>query len=91
MFILLYMPCFAATAAVRRESSARWTAFVISWTTCTAYVGATLFYQAATFAAHPGSSTIWLVSIAVFVVSVLTAMRVYGQRSRGRASMAVAE
>ncbi len=91
LFILLYMPCFAATAAVRRESSARWTAFVISWTTGTAYVGATLFYQAATFAAHPGSSTVWLVSIAVFVVSVLTAMRVYGQRSRGRAAMAVAE
>ncbi|MGH8553336.1 MAG: ferrous iron transport protein B, partial [Methylococcales bacterium] len=37
LFILLYFPCVAATAAVYRETNAGWTLFVVFWTTGLAY------------------------------------------------------
>lgn len=56
LFILLYMPCTAAIAAIYQESGARWTLFVAGWTTGMAYGLATLYYQASTWAAHPAQS-----------------------------------
>lgn len=80
LFVLLYMPCVAATAAVRRETTARWTAFVAAWTTGLAYVVATLYYQIATFDAHPASSTAWIAGCVVLSLTVVAVMRYWGQR-----------
>lgn len=33
LFILLYIPCVAATAAIYRETNLRWTVFAAAWTT----------------------------------------------------------
>ncbi len=56
LFILLYFPCSAAIAAVYRETNLAWTAFAGFWTTYTAYLASTLFYQIVNFAAHPSYS-----------------------------------
>lgn len=81
LFVLLYMPCIAATAAVRRETTARWTLFVASWTTGMAYVAATLFYQIATITTHPASSLAWIAGCVAFCVVVIAVMRRRGQPS----------
>jgi ferrous iron transport protein B len=85
LFVLLYFPCVAAIAAVRRETSARWTLFVAAWTTGLAYVVATVYYQAATFAQHPGTSAAWIAGMSALAVITIIAMRIYGKTSRGPA------
>ena len=49
LFILLYFPCVATMATMRRELSFRWAIFSVCWSTGLAYVTATLVYQAARF------------------------------------------
>lgn len=63
LFILLYFPCTAATAAVVQESSYRWGIFVVSWTTGLAYSLATLWYQIANFGREPVTSASWVIVI----------------------------
>ncbi len=75
LFILLYMPCVAATAAVYQEAGARWTAFVVLWTTGLAYGLATLFYQGARFARDPAGALLWFVVVAAAIVAVLLTLR----------------
>ncbi len=74
LFILLYFPCVAATAAVYRETNIGWTLFVVFWTTGLAYMAATVYYQFATFSRHPAYSAAWiggLVSAFLFVIFIL--------------------
>ena len=71
LFILLYAPCVAATAAIYRETSAGWAAFTVIWTTGIAYITATLFYQTATFSAHPESSFIWIFGLNCLLMLVV--------------------
>ena len=81
LFVLLYIPCVAAMAAVRRETTAGFAAFVALWTTGFAWIAATLFYQVATFAQHPASSAAWIAGILVFLAVVIVALRAWGRRS----------
>jgi ferrous iron transport protein B len=60
LFILLYAPCVTATAAIYRETNRGWTIFVLCWTTGLAYLAATVFYQAMTYAQHPAYSLLWI-------------------------------
>ncbi len=48
LFILLYFPCIAALAAIKREAGWKWVAFEIIYTTGVAWVVSFLFYQIAT-------------------------------------------
>jgi ferrous iron transport protein B len=75
LFILLYMPCAAAIAAVYQESGARWTAFVALWTTGLAYGLATLFYQGAHFARDPAGATLWIAIVTAGIAAVMLALR----------------
>jgi ferrous iron transport protein B len=44
--VLLYLPCLATTAAIRRETgSTRWMFFSIGYSTAVAWVAAFLVYQ----------------------------------------------
>ncbi len=47
LFVLLYVPCVATLAALRREAGWGWTSFSMVYQTLLAWVTATLFYQAA--------------------------------------------
>ena len=79
LFILLYAPCVAATAAIYRETSGGWAIFVAGWTTFVAYLTATLFYQLMTFVQHPESSRIWGLSLLMIFGFVVWALRYYGE------------
>jgi len=82
LFVLLYFPCVAATAAIYREAGTRWTLFVAGWTTGLAYASATIFYQGATFTQHPASSSAWIIGILAAFAVAFAAMRYVGRRRR---------
>lgn len=74
LFILLYAPCVAATAAIYRETNVGWTIFVVFWTTGIAYMAATVFYQMMTYNQHPDYSIAWiagLISLFLLVLFIL--------------------
>ncbi|WGV99508.1 Fe(2+) transporter permease subunit FeoB [Vibrio sp. YMD68] len=64
ILILLYTPCVAAMGAYVREFGQMFARFIAVWTMALGYFGATFYYQAANFAAHPVSSSVWMVAIA---------------------------
>lgn len=80
LFILLYAPCTAAIAAIYQESGARWATFVTAWTTGLGWGVATVYYQAATWAQHPGASAAWIAGVGVCLALALWALRRYGMR-----------
>ena len=80
LFILLYAPCVAATAAIYRETSPGWALFVVCWTTFVAYATATLFYQGMKFSEQPVTAGIWFSSLILLFVAVLSILRLYGTR-----------
>ncbi len=80
LFILLYAPCVAATAALYRETGLAWTVFVVSWTTGIAYMTATVFYQAATFSRHPQYSSFWIIGLLSIFAMVILTFKIWGMR-----------
>jgi ferrous iron transport protein B len=84
LFILLYFPCIATSAAAYRESSLRWSVFMVAWSTGLAYLTATLFYQLATFGEHPETSTAWLAGTAMIAIAVVLAFRYGGAFDKRR-------
>ena len=48
LFILLYFPCIAALAAIKREAGWKWVAFEVVYTTGVAWLVSFIFYQIAT-------------------------------------------
>ena len=45
LFILIYLPCIAVIAAIRREAGARWAVFVMVYTTALAWLLTCAVYQ----------------------------------------------
>jgi ferrous iron transport protein B len=80
LFILLYVPCVAAIAAVKRETGTRWALFSIFWSLYLAYSMATSFYQLATFSAHPTQSLIWVGLFSIGFVGIWLTLRKMGQK-----------
>ena len=81
LFILLYAPCVAATAAIYRETNLYWTVFVVCWTTGLAYLTATVFYQCATYSQHPQYSLTWIIALLSVFISVLIMLWWTGKRA----------
>jgi ferrous iron transport protein B len=81
LFILLYAPCVAATAAIFRETNLGWTFFVVFWTTGIAYMTAVIFYQAMTFQQHPYYSLIWITGLIVCFSLVMIALWLAGKHT----------
>ncbi|MDB9517454.1 Fe(2+) transporter permease subunit FeoB [Roseofilum reptotaenium CS-1145] len=75
LFVLLYFPCVAATAAVYRETNWQWTIFVASWTTGLAYIVATSFYQITQLSVQPTFASVWLLSMVVISVGVFFGLK----------------
>ena len=84
LFILLYAPCVAATAAIYRETSFNWTVFVVCWTTGIAYMTATIFYQVMSFQQHPQYSLICINGLLMVFVLVLLGLWLAGKNSEGK-------
>lgn len=79
LFILLYAPCVAATAAIQRETGTKWAIFVVSWTTGIAYMTATVFYQLATYTQHREASLLWISGLILMFCSVIFAFWLAGK------------
>lgn len=75
LFVLLYVPCASTIAVMAKELHKAWAWFSIGWSITLAYATAVLFYQAATFAAHPGQSLGWFAAVASVFVGGVWAMR----------------
>jgi len=80
LFILLYAPCVAATAAIYRETNLNWTVFVVFWTTGIAYMTATVFYQAMTYSLHPQYSLVWIAGSIFAFLTVLAGLWLFGKK-----------
>jgi ferrous iron transport protein B len=80
LFILLYTPCTAAIAAVYQEAGPRWAGFVVLWTSGLGYGAATLWFQAANFAANPTSATIHIVVVLTTLALGLLVMHRMGRK-----------
>jgi ferrous iron transport protein B len=76
----------AATAAIYRETNAKWTGFVLFWTTGLAYLTAVIFYQTATYAEHPHYSLTWIVGLLASFASILGGLWLYGRKIDNAAS-----
>ena len=81
LFILLYAPCVAATAAIYRETNAGWTFFVVFWTTGIAYMTATIFYQSMTYSQHPDYSLTWISGLISVFLLVLAGLWLTGKNT----------
>ncbi len=82
LFILMYFPCTVATAAIYRETGARWALFVAAWTTGVGYMSAVIFYQSATFTRHPLQSAAWIIGLLLVFACVLLLLRMNGNKER---------
>ncbi len=80
LFILIYTPCVAAIGAIFNETSWKWAAFSASYLALLAWVLSTLFYQAATFARHPGSSTLWVAVCIGILLSLYAGLSAVSRR-----------
>ena len=76
LFILIYMPCVAAIAAVYRETNMKWTLFSVLYLTGLAWIISTLFYQISMFAVQPAISTMWIGILVSVSVAIYFAMKV---------------
>ncbi len=79
LFILLYAPCIAATAAIYRETNRNWTLFVVFWTTGIAYMTATIFYQTMTYSQHPEYSLVWITGLLLAFALILFGLWLLGK------------
>ncbi len=86
LFILLYAPCVAATAAIYRETTLSWTVFVVCWTTGIAYMTATIFYQIMTFSDHPEYSLFWISTLLTAFLLTLFGLWLLGKNSSSKHS-----
>lgn len=82
ILILLYTPCVAAMGAYVREFGQMFARFIAVWTMGLGYFGATFYYQAANFAAHPVSSSVWMAVIIAGFVGTYQAFKRMGQKQR---------
>ncbi|TRW96141.1 Fe(2+) transporter permease subunit FeoB [Candidatus Methylobacter oryzae] len=81
LFILLYSPCVAATAAIYRETNLNWTLFVAFWTTGIAFMTATIFYQTMTYSLHPDYSFVWISALILAFSAVLFGLWLLGKNA----------
>ena len=80
LFILLYTPCVAATAAIYRETTPGWAVFTVFWTTGIAYLTASGYYQFTQLAKTPIPALSWLSGSAVLLAILITTLHYYGRR-----------
>ncbi len=84
LFILLYIPCVSTMAVIRQEANKfmMWTSII--WSFVVAYSAAVLFYQIARFIQHPHQSFLWIMSILLVLMLIITAFRLSQNNAGGR-------
>ncbi|AKJ65298.1 nucleoside recognition domain-containing protein [Kiritimatiella glycovorans] len=80
LFVLIYVPCCATLAAIRREAGWNWMWFEVVYLTGLAWVTATIFYQVCTFGAHPVASSAWIAAAAALAALFASALKRFADR-----------
>ena len=80
LFILLYFPCVAATAAIAREAGMKWAVFSGAWSTGLAYMSAVCFYQFSQFNQNPVSACVWLLIYISGIAAIYLYLKKIGKR-----------
>ncbi len=75
IFVLLYVPCISAMGAIAREAGRNWMIFSVLWGLNVAYSLAALFYQAATFRAHPAVSLLTITLVVLVNLGIFIGLR----------------
>lgn len=83
LFILLYTPCVAATAAIYRETTPGWAMFIVFWTTSIAYLTATSYYQFSQLTTNAGYAISWLLGSGIWMIFVIMMLRITGKYKAG--------
>jgi len=84
LFVLLYSPCIAALAAIRREAGIGWMWFSFLYQTVLAWTLAMLFYQLATAASDPPRALLAVGSGLVILGLLMVGLYVWGRRRSAR-------
>ena len=80
LFILLYFPCVATIGAIKREAGTHWAVFVAFWSTWSAYLVSSNFYQIANFSKDPATATTVLASLWLTFAFIILILRALGNR-----------
>jgi ferrous iron transport protein B len=80
LFVLIYMPCVAAVAAIQRETGWKWMAFSVVYLTALAWTLSSLFYQIATAAQHPVQSACWAGGILTVMLAFAGTLKLISRR-----------
>ncbi|MTD37324.1 Fe(2+) transporter permease subunit FeoB [Erwinia sp. CPCC 100877] len=75
IFVLLYIPCISVMGAIARESSRGWMTFSVLWGLNVGYSLAALYYQFATFSAHPRYSLVTIAVVLLFNLALIVTLR----------------
>jgi ferrous iron transport protein B len=81
LFILLYIPCVSAMAAIRQEASRQLMWFSVIWSFLVAYAAAVVFYQLARLSLHPQQSVLWVLAMVGAIAAFVAVLRFREQSS----------
>ncbi len=81
LLVLLYFPCVATFAAIKKELGWRWASYSGVWSLFLGYSVAVSFYQIMTFNAHPVTSSVWLGIFAAGYLLLYALLKRIGQKS----------
>jgi ferrous iron transport protein B len=60
LFVLIYMPCVAVVAIIKKEAGTKWAIFSVAYLTILAWIISTLYYQISIFRLQPITSSVWI-------------------------------
>jgi len=79
LFVLIYMPCVAVVAVIKKEAGTKWAIFSVAYLTILAWIISTLYYQISIFSLQPTTSLVW---IAVCLATVFSFYGILKYRTR---------
>lgn len=82
LFVLIYLPCLAAIAAIYRETGIKWALVSLTYLTVLAWIVATLFYQFSIFFVNPGSSALLIAFALGLFLTIILALKTMEKSDR---------
>ena len=83
LLILLYMPCVASLAVIRRETSTAWMALAAGWSFALGYSVASIFYRVVNFTANPLYAVCTIVGCAAVLIGMYAWMGRFAKQDAG--------
>ncbi len=80
LFLLIYAPCFAAIAAVYKETNLKWTIFSTGYLTGLAWIVSTLFYQSTRLASNAASALGWITFCVAIIITFVFTLKKMGKQ-----------